>query len=69
MYYNMLLYNFINEGENMSEKEIIVNNFWKEFLLQTKKILTNTLPPQSELQNPNLMTKIIQRFICQELHF
>ena len=23
MYYNMLLYNFINEGENMSEKEII----------------------------------------------
>ena len=30
MYYNMLLYNFINEGENMSEKEIIVNgkNFY-----------------------------------------
>lgn len=37
MYYNMLLYNFINEGENMSEKGIIVNNFWKEFLLQTNR--------------------------------
>ena len=28
----------------MSEKEIIVNNFWKEFLLQTNRAKNQTEP-------------------------